>query len=61
MEMEPERVSEALAISSRYPEEVDASEFTTIVWVPAMAEDDAEVRARTLGSELEPSFCARTP
>ena len=69
-EMEPPSTSDAfeigarepaVLIGSRKPEAVDARELTTIVCVPATAEEDEEVSARTFGSELEPSFDANTP
>jgi hypothetical protein len=40
---------------------VVANFVTEMVWLPATAEVPAEVIARTLGSELEPSFDAKAP
>jgi hypothetical protein len=57
----PVKVSDAFVMLSRYPEEVAASEFTTIVCVPATAEELAAVKAITFGSELDPCLPESTP
>jgi hypothetical protein len=59
--IDPANVSDALAIGSRYPLELEARFFTTTVCVPATAEEVAEVSVSTLVSELDPVFCAMIP
>jgi hypothetical protein len=56
----PESVSLALT-ASEYSEDVCAREFTTTVWLPAIAELLADVKLSTSVFELDPCFCDITP